>query len=135
MHRKALERFDFDTVLCPFSFVLAQNEQYLKDFTGLAELCRSRNVAIQTIKSIVHRPWGDDAPNRATWYRPLEDQNDIDRAVTWVLGHEGLFLNSAGDIEVLPKVLDAANRFEAAPTDDEMKSIVDKLGMRSLFDE
>jgi aryl-alcohol dehydrogenase-like predicted oxidoreductase len=133
MHRQALERFDFDSVLLPFSYVMAQSEQYRNDFLSLIEICQSQNVAIQTIKSIVHTPWGEHEPNRATWYRPLEKQADIDRAVHWVLGHAGLFLNSAGDVHILPRVLDAANRFVAPPTDDEMQTQMDELGMKPLF--
>jgi aryl-alcohol dehydrogenase-like predicted oxidoreductase len=133
MHRRALERFDFDSVLLPFSYVMAQNEQYLEDFRSLVRICQSRNVAVQTIKSVVHRPWGESVPDRATWYRPLEDQAAIDRAVHWVLGHAGLFLNSVGDIHILPRVLDAANRFEAAPTDEEMRAQVEELKMQPLF--
>jgi aryl-alcohol dehydrogenase-like predicted oxidoreductase len=133
MHRQALERFDFDSVLLPFSYIMTQNQQYHSDFLRLMEICRSRNVAVQTIKSLVHSPWGNQVPNRATWYRPLEKQVDIDLAVHWVLGHAGLFLNSVGDVNILPRVLDAANRFVAPPTDDEMQAQVDKLGMRPLF--
>jgi len=133
MHRQALERFDFDSVLLPFSYVMVQNEQYRSDFLSLTEICQSRNVAMQTIKSIVHTPWGEYEPNRATWYRPLEKQADIDRAVHWVLGRAGLFLNSVGDVHILPRVLDAANRFITPPTDDEMKTQMDKLGMQPLF--
>jgi aryl-alcohol dehydrogenase-like predicted oxidoreductase len=133
MHHQALERFDFDSVLLPYSYLMAQNEQYHKDFLSLTETCQSRNVAIQTIKSIVHTPWGKVEPNRATWYRPLENQGDIDRAVHWVLGYVGLFLNSVGDIHILPRVLDAANRFIAPPTDEEMQTQIAKLGMQPLF--
>jgi aryl-alcohol dehydrogenase-like predicted oxidoreductase len=133
MHCQALERFDFDSVLLPFSYVMVQNEQYRSDFLSLTEICQSRNVAMQTIKSIVHTPWGEYEPNRATWYRPLEKQADIDRAVHWVLGRAGLFLNSVGDVHILPRVLDAANRFITPPTDDEMKTQMDKLGMQPLF--
>jgi aryl-alcohol dehydrogenase-like predicted oxidoreductase len=133
MHRQALERFDFDSVLLPFSYMMAQNQQYLSDFLRLMEMCRSRNVAVQTIKSLVHTPWGNQVPNRATWYRPLEKQADIDLAVHWVLGHTGLFLNSVGDVNILPRVLDAANRFVAPPTDNEMQAQVDELGMQPLF--
>ncbi len=133
MHRRALERFDFDSVLLPFSYVMAQNAQYLADFLSLVKVCLSRNVAVQTIKSIVHRPWGEHAPDRDTWYRPLEEQVDIDRAVHWVLGHTGLFLNSAGDVHLLPRVLDAADRFVTPPTDDEMQALMEKLAMQPLF--
>lgn len=133
MHRRALERFDFDSVLLPYSYVMAQNRLYKADFWNLISLCQTHNVAVQTIKSIVHTPWGEMVPHRATWYRPLEDQTAIDRAVHWVLGHEDLFLNAVGDIYVLPKVLDAADRFRAMPTDEEMQTQVDKLGMKPLF--
>lgn len=133
MHRKALERFDFDSVLLPFSYLMYLNEQYRSEFFRLIKICQSRNVAVQTIKSLVHTPWGEHKQNRATWYRPLENQADIDLAVHWVLGHEGLFLNSVGDVNILPRVLDAANRFSVAPTNEEMQSLVNNLAMQSLF--
>ncbi len=133
MHLKALARFDFDAVLLPFNFIMAQNPQYLSDFMHLWELCRSRNAAVQTIKSLVRSPWGAHPQDRETWYRPLEDQADIDLAVHWVLGHEGLFLNSAGDVDLLPRVLDAAERFEHIPPENEMVRLRDQLGMQPLF--
>lgn len=133
MHLKALERFDFDTVLLPFSYLMAQNKQYLADFEKLLAVCQKRNVAVQTIKSLVHTPWGDHQPNRNTWYRPLEDQAEIDLTVHWVLGHKGLFVNSAADVHILPRILDAAERFSAAPTDAEMQDQVKRLEMKNLF--
>lgn len=133
MHRRALERFDFDSVLLPFSYMMAQNAGYLADFNALIALCQSRNVAVQTIKSLVRAPWGERTHTRATWYEPLEDQSDIDRAVHWVLGHSNLFLNTAADIHILPKVLAAANRLQTPPSSDEMQGQVARLGMSPLF--
>jgi aryl-alcohol dehydrogenase-like predicted oxidoreductase len=133
MHRRALERFDFDSVLLPWSYIMAQNAQYRADFEALLTVCQQRNVAVQTIKSIVHAPWGDEPHTRATWYKPLEDQAAIDGAAHWVLGHPGLFLNTVGDIHVLPKVLEAVDRFQAAPTDEEMQADVAQWGLRPLF--
>jgi len=134
-HTKALERFDFDSVLLPYSYLMWMNEQYRSDFLNLLGICQKRNVAVQTIKSLVHTPWGDREHTRNTWYRPLEDQADIDLAVHWVLGNEGLFLNSAGDIHILPKVLEAASRFTAKPKDEVMQAMVEKLEMQNLFAE
>ena len=133
MHRRALERFDFDSVLLPWSYVMAQNAQYRADFEALLAACQERNVAVQTIKSIVRTPWGDEPHTRATWYKPLEDQVGIDRAVHWVLGRPGLFLNTVGDIHVLPKVLEAADRFQASPSDEEMQAQVEQWGLTPLF--
>ena len=133
MHLKALERFDFDSVLLPFSYLMAQNKQYLSDFMKLFAVCRERNIAVQTIKSLVHRPWEEQEHTRATWYQPLEDQADIDLAVHWVLGHAGLFLNTAGDVHIFPRILQAADNYTSAPTDEEMQAQVEKLGMKTLF--
>ena len=134
-HTKALERFDFDSVLLPYSYMMWINEQYRSDFLNLLAICQKRNVAVQTIKSLVHTPWGEREHTRNTWYRPLEAQADIDLAVHWVLGNEGLFLNSAGDIQILPLVLDAASRFTSKPTDEVMQAMVDRLEMQNLFSE
>jgi aryl-alcohol dehydrogenase-like predicted oxidoreductase len=133
MHQRALERFDFDSVLLPWNYLMAQDQDYQSGFRALVAICQARNVPVQTIKSILHRPWGEAPHTRATWYRPLEDQLAIDRAVHWVLGHPGLFLNSVGDIHVLPRVLDAASRYERPPSEEEMRTQVEELGMQPLF--
>lgn len=133
MHLRALERFDFDSVLLPYSFLMEQNVTYKENFWKLVHLCRDRNVAVQTIKSLVRSPWGDKAQTRSTWYRPLEEQPDIDLAVHWVLGNEGLFLNSAGDVHLLPKVLDAADRLTEKPAETLMLDKMRELGMEPLF--
>ena len=134
MHRRSLERFDFDSVLLPYNYILMQNEQYAADFEALMQICQERNVAVQTIKSITRRPWGEDQEHSAaTWYEPLKDQDAIDQAVAWVLGRPGVFLNTVGDIYVLPKVLDAASRFTTRPSDAEMQAEIDKMDMAPLF--
>jgi aryl-alcohol dehydrogenase-like predicted oxidoreductase len=132
-HKRALERFDFDSVLLPYSYVLMQNQQYTADFEALVSLCAQRNVAVQTIKSITRAPWGEREHTANTWYEPLEEQADIDTAVSWVLGRPGVFLNTVGDIRVLPRVFDAASRFEARPSDAVMQAMFDKLEMAPLF--
>jgi aryl-alcohol dehydrogenase-like predicted oxidoreductase len=133
-HLAALKRFDFDSVLLPYSYTMMQNEQYKREFETLVALCRERNVAIQTIKSLVHRPWGETAHTRATWYKPLEDQAAIDTAVQWVLGHPGFFMNTVGDVHILPKMLDAAARYDGPISNEEMARLVESLQMRPLFE-
>jgi predicted aldo/keto reductase-like oxidoreductase len=134
MHKRSLERFDFDTVLLPHNYLLMQNPRYAADFNELAGLCRKRNVAVQTIKSIARRPWGSRPKTYSTYfYEPLENQDAIDKAVHWSLGFQDSFLITAGDMQLLPKVLDAANRFEKRPSDTEMKAIVDESDMQPIF--
>lgn len=132
-HLQSLEKYDFDSVLLPFSFVMMQLPDYAADFEALFAVCKERNVAVQTIKSITRAPWGDKAQTRATWYEPLEEQSDIDKAVHWVLGRDGVFLNTVGDINVLPKVLDAAARFDGKRPDTEMAEVFKNREMAPLF--
>ena len=49
------------------------------------------------------------------------------------MGRPGIFLNTTGDIDLLPHVLDAACRFQEAPSDKVMRATADKLGLEPLF--
>lgn len=133
IHMRSLENFDFDSVLLPYSYSMMQNPQYAKDFETLMDVCQARNVAVQTIKAAVRRPYGDREATHATWYEPLTEQEAIDREVHWVLGRPGFFLNTVGDITILPMVLDAAERFQRRPTDEEMEAAHERLGIKPLF--
>lgn len=133
MHKRSLRRFDFDSVLMPYNYVMHLNERYRGEFEEVVRLCQERRAAVQTIKSIARGPWGTAPPNRNTWYQPLEEQKDIDQAVHWVLGRGDVFLNTVGDVDLLPKVLDAASRFEKRPGQEEMEGLVQRNKMSPLF--
>ena len=132
-HLRSLNHFDFDSVLLPYNFVMQQDNKYISDFEALLKLCAERQVAVQTIKSITCGPWGSKNRTSSVWYEPLTKQPDIDLAVHWVLGRSNIFLNSAGDIHLLPRILDAANRFQSRPSDTAMSQLVEERHMSSLF--
>ncbi len=133
-HLRSLEEFDFASVLLPYNFSMTRNTAYMDDFEALAMVCADRGVALQTIKSITRAPWSEGAEQFAsTWYEPLQDQQAIDTAVSWVLGRPDAFLNTVGDIHILPKVLDAVGRFEKRPTDDEMDQLEAAWELAPLF--
>ena len=133
LHLAALERFDFDSVLLPYNYAMMQNQQYAADFHKVVGVCRERRTAVQTIKSVTRSGWGERPHTRNTWYEPLEEQLDIDLAVHYVLGKPELFLNSVGDIHVLPRVLDAASRFVTGPTEEQMAQFASRVGLQPLF--
>jgi len=134
MHRRSLERFDFDSVLMPWNWFCAQHPTYAAEFEATVALCAERNVAVQTIKALARGPWAAGAVrNRETWYQPLEDEADIRAAVHWVLARPGLFLNSVGDLSLLPLVLEAADALGPAPDDAAMARLNERAGLASIF--
>jgi aryl-alcohol dehydrogenase-like predicted oxidoreductase len=135
LHYQSLERYDFDAVLLPYNYTMMQNPQYANDFNKLSDLCVKRNVAIQTIKALARGPLGDKKPVRAVWYDPIENETAITNSVQWVLGNSDVFLNSVGDIHLLPKLLEAANSFQKQPTETEMQNDIKEVGITPLFTE
>src|SRR4051794_13196149 len=133
MHRRSLERFAFDSVLAPYNYVQMQDPRYAETFEALAAVCAERSVALQTIKSLARRRWDGREHTAATWYEPLREQADIDLAVRWVLGRPDAFLLTTGDVEILPRLLDAAERFDRRPSDEDMSALAARAEAAPLF--
>jgi predicted aldo/keto reductase-like oxidoreductase len=134
MHLRSLERFDFDAVMLPYNYGLMKNPRYNAEFRALVTRCREREVAVQAIKAIAGWPCrGGSERYNTFFYEPLEDQAAIDKAVHWVQGDPDVFLITAGDMQLLPRVLDAATRFAARPADAEMSAMVQAYGMEPVF--
>jgi aryl-alcohol dehydrogenase-like predicted oxidoreductase len=133
-HHRSLERFPFDSVLFPYNYVQLRDARYAADVAALMGACEERGVAIQTIKAITLGPWHAERPaTPTTWYEPLHDERDIGLAVRWVLGDPRVFLNTVGDVGLLPLVLEAAARGGARPTDAEMDDLLARREMSPLF--
>ena len=133
-HKRSLEKFDFDSVLLPYNPLLMQNTEYAYGFNELVAYCQKNNIAVQTIKSLASRMWREDEERtRSPWYKPLEDQEQIDAVVHWVLSRPGIFLNSVGDSHLLPKVLDAAQRFESHRSQTDFENAVALIETEPIF--
>jgi len=133
-HRRSLERFPFDSVLFPYNYVQLRDPTYTRDTFALMALCEERGVAMQTIKAITLGPWHGERPaTPTTWYEPLREERDIELAVRWVLSDPRVFLNTVGDVGILPLVLDAASRGGERPSDAEMDELVRRREMSPFF--
>jgi len=132
-HRRSLERFNFDSVLLPYNRITMRLPYYAENFEALAETCAERDVAVQTIKSVARAPWRGRDRTATTWYEPMTEQRDIDLALWWAMARPGIFLNSPGDVNLLPRFLDAASRFEARPSEAEMDELVARAHPEPLF--
>ena len=134
MHRRSLERFPFDSVLLPYNICQLRDPLYAEHFEALADVCGERGVAMQTIKSIALAPWDGRPQTASTWYEPLTDPADIEVAVRWVLARPATFLNTVGDVNLLPHVLAAAERIDRGePSVNEVEALVERRSLTPLF--
>jgi hypothetical protein len=53
--------------------------------------------------------------------------------VHWVLGRPEAFVLTTGDVEILPRLLDAAERYEQRPTDAAMADLTARRQLEPLF--
>ena len=108
---EALRRFDFDTVLFPINFVQYANPAYRKNAEELLRQFRAKDVGTMIIKSVCERPWGELPKTHNTWYKPFTDAAHIQQAVNFVLSQDVTGLCTVGDVQVLPLVLEACEKF------------------------
>ena len=138
MHLRSLEKFNFDSVLLPYNYMLMQNPDYASDFEKLVRVCGERGVAVQTIKSIARRRWREgDTSKHFSWYEPVRDPEALRKVVHWVLSRPNIFLNTSSDATLLPMILEAANQYEAgtsaAELEGPLKTEVSRLEMEPIF--
>jgi hypothetical protein len=121
-------------VLLPYNIRQLRDPHYAEEFEALAHVCAERGVAMQTIKSVALAPWDGRPQTASTWYEPLTDPADIDIAVRWVLARPAVFLNTPGDVNLLPHVLVAAERIDRGePSPDEVEALMERRSLTPLF--
>lgn len=112
-HLEALRRYDLDTVMFPVNPRLWADPDYRRDAERLLEECAARDVGVMAIKAVAARPWAGRARAAATWYEPYTAEEGIERGVRFALSVPGVHaFCTPGDLDLLPVVLAAAERFE-----------------------
>jgi aryl-alcohol dehydrogenase-like predicted oxidoreductase len=138
---EALRRFDLDTVMFPVYPALWATAEYREPAEELLALCQSRDIGVMAIKAVARRPWSDgrplaDAVNgdastgerwATSWYEPAGTEAEIARGVRFALSTPGVHgFCTPGDIELLPRVLSAAQDFQPlspAERDEAMEAV------------
>ena len=113
IHREALARFPFDTVLTPLNYVLGRDPAYLADYQALVAEVQAQDAGLMIIKAASRRNWPEQPVEHGytTWYEPFDDQERISAAVAWVLSHpEVTGIATPGDVRLLPLVIEAERR-------------------------
>lgn len=133
IYLEALRRFDFDSVLFPLNFVQYANPVYRQNAEMLLSECRRKNVGTMIIKSITRSPWNDREHTHTTWYEPFSDQEMVQQAVNFALSQDVTGLCTAGDITVLPLMLQACANFTPMSAEEQERLIKTASRYEPLF--
>ncbi len=133
IYLEALRRFDFDTVTFPLNYIQAGDARYYATAQELIAECQKKDVGMMVIKSIAKGPWGDHAHTATTWYEPFHARELIQPAVDFALSHPVTGICTAGDIHVLPLVLQACEHTSALSVDEQKNLIESGRTYQPLF--
>lgn len=132
-HLEAVKRYDLDTVMFPIYPRVWTDPVYRSDAQTLLDYCGAHDVGVQVIKAIARRPWADTAPYARCWYEPQTEQAAIESGIGFALSTPGVHaFATVGDLGLLPRVLDAANRFEPL-TAAERESVIGSMDDEPLI--
>ncbi len=130
----AIERYDLDTVMFPLNPVLYANPNYRRDTENLLELCDKRDIGVMIIKSVAKGPWGDQPKTYNTWYEPYDIQQKIEQSVHFALSqHPVTAIPAAGDVRLLPMIIEAAENFQPMPKAEQNSLINQATSLEPLF--
>lgn len=134
MHLQSLERFDFDSIMLPYNYCQMQIANFASDFNKLVDVCGERDIAVQTFQAIAWRPVGKGPrKHNMYFYEPLESTDAIEQSVHWAMGLPGSFVITAGDMQFVSRMLEAAERYEHRPFDEEMNRLMKDCGLQQVF--
>lgn len=131
---EALERFDFDTIMYPIHPRLYADPEYRRDSERLLQMAADRDVGVMIIKSITKGPWGEKTKAHKTWYQPFDHHQEVELGVRFALSQPGVTgIPSAGDVRLLPMVIEAAERFTPMSNDEQEALIEQASTLEPLF--
>jgi len=130
---QAIERFDFDTVMFPLNYGLMGQDAYREDALALIDACKKKDIGRMIIKSVAKGPWNEKPKTHTTWYEPFNTPPYFQEAVNFVLSQDVTGLCMAGDITVIPMILQACEQFEAMSEDEQAELIEKGKAMEMIF--
>jgi aryl-alcohol dehydrogenase-like predicted oxidoreductase len=113
LYVKALELFDFDTVLFPLNRVHAAHPTDWNNFGPLLKTARQKDVGVMAIKSIAKQAWENEEvrSHHDTWYEPFTDAKEIEKSLQYTLSQDIAAAVLPGELTIWPKMIEVAKSF------------------------
>lgn len=130
---KALEAFDFDTVLLPVNYVLHAHRQPVNDYEPVLSLAKKRNLGVIAMKSVAKGPWPAGPRNYDCWYQPFDTQKEVDEALWFALSQDVTTAASSSDTRIATMMIDTAERYSQMDKKEQEKLTLKASKYTPLF--
>lgn len=130
---RALEAFDFDTILLPVNYVLHTHPVPKNDYEPVLSIAEKRNLGIIAMKSVAKGPWPTEDRLHNTWYQPFDNQREIDEALWFTLSQYVTTAASSSDIRIAKMMIDAAERYTPLDTEKQQELLQKASTYKPLF--
>ena len=132
---KALECYDFDTILFPINFVLFSQANFGPQVLKKA---RRKGMGILAIKSMAKTTWPESMKERERsspncWYQPAAFPEEASLGLRWTLSKPVTAAVPPGDEKYFRLAMDVAERFEPIRPDEENMLMARAQGVEPIF--
>jgi aryl-alcohol dehydrogenase-like predicted oxidoreductase len=108
---RALEAFDFDSVLLPVNYVLRAHAVPINNYEPVLSLAKTRNLGVIAMKSMARGPWPTEQKRYNTWYQPFHTQKEVDESLWFTLSQGVTTAATSSDPRIARMMIDAAERY------------------------
>jgi aryl-alcohol dehydrogenase-like predicted oxidoreductase len=130
---RALESFDFDTILLPVNYVLHAHPETKNDYEPVLSMAKKRNLGVIAMKSMAKGPWPTDKKTAKTWYEPFATPNHVNEALRFTLSQYVTTVASCSDIGIAKMMIDAAENFTPMKKEEQQELVLKASTYRPLF--
>jgi len=129
---KAMDSFDFDSVLFPFNCVCMANGSFGQQVINKAF---ERNVACLGLKALAWQPWPEGAERKypKCWYQPIEDRDLARLALSYALDLPLVATLPPGDGRLLKLAVEIASKYEPLTEADKAELARSVKGVPPIF--
>lgn len=129
------DRFDFDTILFPFNFVLYSQAQFGPQ---ALERANQKRMGVLALKAMAKTVWPkdmkeSDRPQPKCWYQPADMPEEATLALRWTLSQPITAAVPPGDGKYFKLAMDVAQRFEPIRPEEENRLMARAAGVEPLF--
>ena len=130
---RALEVFDFDSVLLPVNYVLRAHPVPTNNYEPVLSLTNERNLGVIAMKSVARGPWPTEQRTHNSWYQPFRNQREVDEALWFTLSQGVTTAATSSDQRIARMMIDAAKRYMPMKKSEQQDLLTKASELKPLF--